>query len=186
MNQFPGYAPYFQIMASKIKEISDEQLDVAKKIILEAKAKGGRTLCFGNGGSASIAAHTATDLAKGAKTPALCFNEANLITCLANDFGFEHWMSKALEMNAKPNDCVLLISSSGSSKNVLNAGVFAKKMNIPVITFSGFKSENPLRKIGDVNFWVDSQGYNIVEMVHHVWISAIVDSIVGAIEYPAS
>ena len=51
----------------------------------------------------------------------MCFNEAGLITCLANDFGYEHWLEKALEYYATPLDLVILISSSGNSPNMLRA-----------------------------------------------------------------
>ncbi len=69
---------------------------------------------------------------------------------------------------------------------MLKAADFAKNNEISVITFSGFEKNNPLKKLGDINFWVDSSGYNIVEMVHHTWLLSIVDNIVGKIEYPAS
>jgi D-sedoheptulose 7-phosphate isomerase len=51
-------------------------------------------------------------------------------------------------------------------------------MGVPIITLSGFKSDNLLCKLGDVNFWCNSEAYNIVEMVHHIWLLAIVDSII--------
>ncbi len=79
-----------------------------------------------------------------------------------------------------------MISSSGNSKNVVNAAKRAKELDMGVITFSGFKDNNPLRQSGDINFWVDSKGYNIVEMTHHIWLLSIVDYIIGKIEYPAS
>ena len=60
-----------------------------------------------------------------------------------------------------------------------------KKMKMGIISFSGFKIDNPLRKLGDLNFWVESNAYNIVEMTHHIWLVAIVDYIIGDIEYPA-
>ena len=78
---------------------------------------------------------------------------------------------------------LILISSSGQSPNIVNAAIQAKDMNIPVITFSGFDVNNPLRKLGALNFWVDSKSYNIVEMTHHVWLVAIIDKIAGKIEH---
>jgi D-sedoheptulose 7-phosphate isomerase len=61
---------------------------------------------------------------------------------------------------------------------MLNAASIAKSMNIPVVTFSGFLSSNPLRSMGKLNFWVDSDQYNIVEMTHHIWLLAVVDNLV--------
>ena len=80
----------------------------------------------------------------------------------------------------------ILISSSGNSANVVNAAKRAKVLNIGVITFSGFEHDNSLHKLGDINFWVDSKAYNIVEMTHHIWLLAIVDYIIGDIKYSAS
>jgi phosphoheptose isomerase len=73
---------------------------------------------------------------------------------------------------------VILISSSGQSENIVNGALRAKELKLRLITFSGFRPDNPLRKTGDINFWVDSREYNIVEMVHQVWLLAIVDKII--------
>ena len=55
-------------------------------------------MIFGNGGSAAIASHVAVDFSKNASVRMINFNEADLITCLANDYGFENWMAKAIEI----------------------------------------------------------------------------------------
>ena len=51
-------------------------------------------------------------------------------------------------------------------------------MNLPLVTLSGFLSDNPLRGMGDVNLWVDSTAYNVVEMTHHVWLLALIDYLI--------
>ena len=107
--------------------------------------------------------------------PSLTFNNSNLITCFANDYGYENWVKEALISYAEKGDMLILISSSGNSKNIINGAHQAKKMGIPIITFTGFKNGNELNKIGDYNFWVDSESYNIVEMTHHIWLVSIVD-----------
>ena len=61
---------------------------------------------------------------------------------------------------------------------MLNGASQAKEMNLPLVTLSGFRADNPLRTMGDVNLWVDSTAYNIVEMTHHVWLLAIIDYLV--------
>ena len=111
------------------------------------------------------------------------FNEADLLTCFANDYGYEDWVKQSLVFYADEGDLVILISSSGSSKNLINGARFAKEMGLSLITFSGFQRNNPLSQLGDLNFYVDSKGYNIVEMTHHVWLVALVDRIIGKIEY---
>ena len=54
----------------------------------------------------------------------------------------------------------------------------AKDMGLNVITLTGFLPNNPLRKLGDVNLWVDSKAYNIVEMTHNIWLLSVVDYII--------
>ena len=54
-----------------------------------------------------------------------------------------------------------------------------------MFTFTGFDSSNELRKCGDINFWVDSRAYNIVEMTHHIWTLSKIDLLIGSAEYPA-
>ncbi len=152
----------------------------AADIIWQAKIAGGKTIFVGNGGSAAMASHLAVDLTKAAGIRAVNFNEADLLTCFANDYGYEHWVARALEAYADKNDVVVLISSSGKSLNIINGASQARLMELPIITLSGFGSKNPLRELGDINFWCDSTQYNIVEMTHHVWLLAVVDFIIQA------
>ena len=139
---------------------------------------GKKIIVVGNGGSAAMASHVAVDFTKTAGMRAINFNEADLITCFANDYGYEHWVAKALEAYADLGDLAILISSSGKSQNLLNGAEKAKNMGVSVITVSGFLSDNPLRKLGDLNLWVDSSEYNIVEMTHHVWLVAVIDYLI--------
>ena len=83
-------------------------------------------------------------------------------------------------------DLLIVISSSGSSKNMLNGVKAARKGNFKVVvTLSGFAEDNPLRQLGDLNLWVNSSAYNFVENIHQVWLLAIVDLIIGTREYSA-
>ena len=116
----------------------------------------------------------------------MTFNEYDHITCLANDYGFDKWIEKTLEMYAQKDDMVILISSSGNSLNMINAANYAKRNNIHVVTFTGFDSNNKLKMLGDQNFWVDSKAYNIVEMIHQIWLLSVCDAIIGKAEYSAS
>ena len=125
-----------------------------------------------------MASHVTVDFTKGAGIRAINFNEADLLTCFANDYGYEFWVAKALEFYADSGDLAILISSSGQSPNMLNGAKQAKEMNLTTITLSGFRSDNLLKTLGDVNLWVDSTSYNIVEMTHHVWLLAIIDYLI--------
>jgi len=153
-----------------------------KSIFQNTSKKGGKVILAGNGGSAAMASHVAVDITKNAGIRSVTFNEYDLITTLANDYGYENWIAKAIELYHNPNDLVVLISASGQSLNVINAANISKKSGLPVITFSGMSPQNPLRSMGDVNLWVDSKIYNIVEMTHHIWLLAIVDMIISNTE----
>jgi D-sedoheptulose 7-phosphate isomerase len=168
------------------------ETDVTKEIIafkelcLQVKQNVAQLIIAGNGASASIASHACTDFTKQGGVRAMCFNEANLITAFANDYGYEKWVEKAVGFYAKPGDVIVLISSSGRSANLVNAAAFAKEKGMKVVTFTGFAPDNPLKTLGDINFWMDSRAYNIIECTHMIWITAVVDLILGKAEYSVS
>jgi len=145
-----------------------------------------KVLFCGNGGSAGICSHMATDFSKNGCVPALALNDSSALTCLANDYGYEHVFSKQIEYLARTGDVVIAISSSGKSKNILNGVDAARAAGCHVITFSGFASDNPLRQMGDINFWVQAEEYGFVETAHLALISAILDLHMGwpNIKYP--
>jgi len=165
-------------------DIYDNLIDI--KNIWEKASETGRKVIFaGNGGSAAMASHCSVDLTKAAGIRAINFNEADLITCFSNDFGYDDWVAKALQFYGDEGDCVVLISSSGNSMNLVNAAIEAKKLGMSVVTFTGFNKGNKLKQEGEINLWVNSKAYNIIEMTHHIWLLAIVDVIIGSAEYSA-
>jgi D-sedoheptulose 7-phosphate isomerase len=157
-----------------------------KDRICQTRDAGGKLMLAGNGASASIASHLATDFSKQGGVRAITFNDANLITALGNDCGYENWIAKALDFYADPKDILILISSSGKSPNVVKAAHRAKEMDLYVAAFTGFHQETPLGAAADINFWVDSRSYNIVECTHMIWLAAIVDLLIGTAEYSVS
>jgi D-sedoheptulose 7-phosphate isomerase len=175
---FTFFSEYFQAIANSVADVDQQLLDQAAKLIQQSQLNSGKIIFVGNGGSAAMASHLSVDLTKAANIRAINFNEADLITCFANDYGYEHWVARALEAYADEHDVVVLISSSGKSPNIINGVLQARKLGVPIITLSGFKSDNPLRNLGDVNFWCNSEAYNVVEMTHHIWLLAIVDYII--------
>ncbi|MBT5087208.1 MAG: SIS domain-containing protein, partial [Deltaproteobacteria bacterium] len=158
--------------------IDSAQLNQAALLVWETHQSGNKIILVGNGGSAAMASHVAVDFTKATGIRAINFNEADLITCFANDYGYEHWVAKALEAYADSGDLAILISSSGKSLNIINGAEKAKKIGLSVITVSGFLPDNPLRKLGDLNLWVNNSEYNIVEMTHHIWLVAIIDYLI--------
>ena len=164
-----------------------EKIIFVKKILLEVKKSNSKVMIFGNGGSAAIASHVSVDLTKNAGIRSVNYNEADLLTCFSNDYGYEKWIEKAIEFYGDSKDILILISSSGKSPNMLNACKAAKNKKISnIITFTGHQKNNPLSQLGDINFWIDSKAYNYVENVHQIWLLTICDLIIGKREYSAN
>ena len=156
-----------------------------KDVLIATQAAGKKVILAGNGGSAAIASHCTVDLTKGAGIRCVNFNEPDLITCLANDYGYERWLEQALRLYADAGDLVILISSSGRSPNMIFAAQHALQRSLRLVTFTGFDADNPLRRLGELNFWVDHRSYNVVEMTHHIWLLAVCDLLIGSAEDPA-
>ena len=150
------------------------------KTLKEIKKNKKKVILVGNGGSAAMASHVSVDLTKMCKIRAINFNEADLLTCFSNDYGYENWVQKALSSYADKGDLLICISSSGESKNIINGANFAKKIGCRVVTLTGFNKKNKVRKIGHINLWLNSKNYNLIEMTHHVWLLSIVDFIAKA------
>ena len=180
-----SYLNDFSNLVKPDKNIVHKLVEVAN-LLKDIHADGKKILIFGNGGSAAISSHFSVDLTKNAGLRCVNFNEADLITCFANDYGFERWVEKAVDFYGDEGDLLIVISSSGSSKNMLNGVKAARNGNFKaVVTLSGFAEDNPLRQLGDINVWINSRAYNFVENIHQIWLLAIVDLIIGNREYSA-
>ena len=154
-----------------------------RDLVLQVRASGKKMMFAGNGASASIASHARVDFTKQGKCRSLDFNEPNLITAFANDYGFENFMARATEFFADDGDVLVLVSVSGTSPNCVEAAKYARARGLKVVSFTGKKADNPLRQLSDIDFWIDSAAYNIVECTHMLWICTVVDMVVGEAEY---
>ena len=178
MKKMKFFNEYFELLSQKTSSINNKLLMEVARYIESISLSNGKIIVVGNGGSAAIASHVSLDLLKAANIRSINFNESSLLTCFANDYGYEYWVEKAIEFYADKNDLVILISSSGQSKNIINGAIKTKQMRLPLITLSGFLENNPLKEIGDINLWVDSEKYNIVESTHQVWLLSVVDYLI--------
>lgn len=150
----------------------------AGELIMHQTEIGKKLMFIGNGASASISSHMSTDYWKNGGMRAVAFNDSSLLTCISNDYGYKHVFEKSIEMFADAGDILMSISSSGKSENILRGVQAARSRACSVITFSGFKTDNPLRTLGDFNFYVPSDGYGPVEILHLSICHCIVDCIV--------
>ncbi len=151
-----------------------EQIQAAIRLIND-KVK--RIFFVGNGGSNAICSHMMEDFAKIGGYPTFSFSDATLITCFANDYGYENAVVEWMRLHFGEDDLLVAISSSGESKNILNAADFARSKNGHLITLSGFKENNQLSQKGEINFHIGISNYGIVECYHQVILHIILDSL---------
>jgi|ERR1019366_3101889 D-sedoheptulose 7-phosphate isomerase len=165
---------YKQVFENYFSKTSVEN-QINQSIQLVKKSK--RIFFIGNGGSNSICSHMMEDYMKIAGFPTFAFSDAALITCFANDYGYENAMAEWLKVHFDKEDLLVAISSSGKSANILNAVEVAKNLQGNIITLSGFKADNPLSSKGDINFHVAVENFGIVECYHQIILHVILDSL---------
>jgi D-sedoheptulose 7-phosphate isomerase len=183
MSDYQFINSYLDNFSKLLKPDADiiESLIQIRNLLVDIKKNRKKVLIFGNGGSSAIASHFSIDLTKNTKIQCLNFNEAALITCFSNDYGYEHWVEKAIDFYGNDGDLLIVISSSGCSKNMINGVNAAKKCNFnSVVTLTGFSNDNPLSQLGDINLWVNNKSYNFVENIHQIWLLTIVDLLISS------
>lgn len=187
MNKILDLHQYYEEYNNNIKpDWLFDKLDFLKKKIIKTKESGGKIVFAGNGASAAIASHVALDFTKQANVRAVTFHDPGLITAFVNDFGGDLWLSNACDMYMDENDLAIFISVSGESPNVVNAAHKLLSRDIETISFTGKSKDNNLGQVAALNFWVDSHSYNIVECIHMIWITTVIDMIIGKSVYSVS
>ncbi len=146
-------------------------------LIKQCSQKSKKLIFIGNGGSAGIASHQAVDYWKNGKIKAIAFNDASLLSCISNDYGYHRVFAEPIKQFADPGDILIAISSSGRSRNILEAVEAARDSKCAVVTLSGFDQTNPLRSKGNINFYVPSYSYGHVEVSHLCILHAMLDEI---------
>lgn len=175
-SDFTSLIGLFEATEGNSKLSYEQGIEKVVEKVKKVQADKKKIMMVGNGGSAGIASHQAVDYWKNGGVRATAFNDSSLLTCISNDFSYAQVFSKPIENFADKGDMAFCISSSGGSTNILNAAEQAKKSGCTVITFSGFKPDNPLRKMGDINFYLPSHSYGYVEILHLFIIHSILDT----------
>lgn len=159
---------------------SDFNQAIADAIALINKCSdsGKKIMFIGNGASAAISSHMATDFWKNGAVKAVAFNDSSLLTCISNDYGYQYVFEKPIEMFAEKGDILIAISSSGRSENIIKGGRMALYKGCKLITLSGFEENNTLRSLGHINFYVPSSSYGPVEIIHQAICHCILDILI--------
>ena len=170
-------------LIKKINIIHYNQIKQLCDLLLRVKKNKNKVIIFGNGAGQSIANHFSVDITKNCLIKSLTFSEGNHITCYSNDYGFENWVFKTIEKFYKKGDLIILMSASGNSKNMIKAANYCKKNKIKLVTLTGFNKKNNLKKMGNINIWINSNSFNVVEILFSYVLLVIVDIIKGSIFY---
>ena len=115
MNTSGYFSKYFTTIYQSLESIDSTQLEQAATMVWAVHQSGKKIIVVGNGGSAAMASHVAVDFTKAAGMRSINFNEADLLTCFANDFGYEQAYAKAIDYYGDEGDGLIAISSSGTS-----------------------------------------------------------------------
>jgi len=129
----------------------------------------------GNGGSAAVASHVVTDFVNKGGLRASTLHDSALLSCMANDYGYENAFARILHTVAQEGDLLIAISSSGQSVNIHNSVRRMREIKGRTISLSGFQQDNPLRSLGNFNFWIDSDDYGVVELGHLFLLHHVAD-----------
>lgn len=153
----------------------EDGVERVMKMLRVARERASGVYIVGNGGSAGVASHVTTDFVSVAKLRAQTVHDSSLLTCMANDYGYENAFARILSQLAGRDDVLVAISSSGKSLNIRNAAATVRQKGGQVLTLSGFERDNPLRAMGDLNIWLNSRDYGFVEIGHQFVLHNIAD-----------
>ena len=169
-------------LSAKAEDQSDIPAEKAFELwehkALEIREAGGCIYLIGNGASASMASHFAADLEKNAGINAVVFTDLALMTATSNDISYEEVFSFHLGRKMKTGDMLVAISSSGASPNILRACRVAAEKGGYIATLSAMEADNPLRRMGRLNFYLPAATYGMAESCHaivlHHWVDRLV------------
>ena len=155
-------------------------LDLGLKILLETWSRqldqDRSVFWIGNGGSSALVSHVSQDLINKCGIRSLTFNDPALITCMSNDYGYEQVFKRPLLALARERDVLMAVSSSGMSKNIVDAALAALEMGMGVVTFSAFSPDNRLHQLeSTLSFHTPTDVYGHAELTHEALIHAVVD-----------
>lgn len=158
------------------------QIEECAQTILETVKKGGKILICGNGGSAADAQHIAAEFVGRYETerqalPAIALTtDTSALTALANDYGFERVFARQVDALATSGDCLIAISTSGNSPNVISAVMTARNLGCRIVGMTGAKGKK-LASLSDACLMVPSERTARIQEVHitvaHIWCELV-------------
>jgi D-sedoheptulose 7-phosphate isomerase len=157
-------------------DMPESEIEYLKELVYDAT----QVILIGNGGSNAIASHIAVDYVKFLNTRSFAFTDSSMLTAYMNDYGVEDSYKQYIVDMHENGGIVILISSSGNSKNIYNAAEYCKENDISFVLLTGFEEDNLVRKdfkeYAAVEYWVDSKSYGVVECVHQIFLHSIIEN----------
>ena len=173
------FAEYAKEMARASETIDPAAMEHAGSLLVDAYARGARMFSCGNGGSAAIANHMQCDHLKGIRTgtdlaPQVLSLSTNVevLTAIANDIGYHEIFVYQLQSQARPGDVLIAVSSSGRSRNIVDALTWARDNGLRTIAITGFEG-GAARTVADVAIHVNCTNYGVVEDLHQAVMHAL-------------
>jgi len=149
----------------------ENDIETASKIIVDALKNGNKVLLCGNGGSAADAQHIAAELTGRYKTerrglPGIALTtDTSALTAIGNDYGYDRVFDRQVESLAQKGDVIIGISTSGNSKNVINALNLGKELGCKTVGLSG-RDGGDMNDVCDINLVVPSDNTPRIQEMH--------------------
>jgi len=161
-----------------VSRFSTPSIVACAEILIKTLRKGGKILVCGNGGSAADSQHIAAEFVGRFESdrqalPAIALTtDTSALTAIANDYGFTRIFARQVEALGREGDCLIAISTSGESENVINAVMAARRLGCTVIGMTGSKGKK-LASLCDASLMVPSDRTARIQEVHitvaHIW-----------------
>jgi len=172
------------LKVAKIQNNLIDEIENITELILKSLKAGNKILICGNGGSASDSQHFAAEFVgrfKNDKEPLAAIaltTDSSILTSIGNDYGFEYIFSKQIEALGKKDDVLIVISTSGSSQNIINALKEGKNKGLLTISFVGNNIES-IESLSDIFITIPSEETGVIQQAHITLLQVIA----GAVEY---
>jgi len=165
--EFQGH---FEII-QKVMQTMQKPLEEASQLVVDTLKAGNKILLFGNGGSAADAQHIAAELTGRYKTerrglPGIALTtDTSALTAIGNDYGYDRVFDRQVEALANEGDLLIGISTSGNSKNVINAFKVGQERGCKILGLTGRDGGN-MNEYCDVNLIVPSDDTPRIQEMH--------------------
>ena len=171
----------FELHLQTIQDVQNNmetKLESAAKLVVETLKNGNKILIFGNGGSAADAQHFAAELTGRYKTerrglPVIALTtDTSALTAIGNDYGYDRVFDRQVESLAAKGDLLIGISTSGNSKNVLNAFELGKEIGCNIIGMSG-RDGGAMNEASNINLVIPSNDTPRIQEMHILFIHTL-------------